>query len=172
MHDGVYIHKLARDQRKTKCGLNWSGNPIVMASRYWVSVSCRVCLGFKPRPKLPVVHMYLSSDYNKSKCGKRTDLDNIYMSKLWEKVTCKACLKHIPAHKFLKREKEITFVLGNDWIGMYIDGKLKNEGHSLRTKDVVEDLGLSCSTITANEEWLNDRGRLPEKLCDVREEKE
>ncbi len=51
-----------------------------------------------------------------------------------------------------------------DWIGMYVDGKLKEEGHSLRPTDVLDALGVKwrCETISdeqmqrgLSKDWCN-----------------
>jgi len=51
------------------------------------------------------------------------------------------------------QEIKLVEVYADDWAGMYANGELINEGHSLRLCDMIE--------------WLCDRGRLPVKLADV-----
>jgi hypothetical protein len=63
--------------------------------------------------------------------------------------------------------KKITLVRADDWRGLYIDGKLVEEGHRVDTIDVLTRLGIDAEQFWANDEWLCDRGRLPEDLKDV-----
>lgn len=67
----------------------------------------------------------------------------------------------------MKEEKEIVFVIGSDWTGMYINGELVDEGHSLREEDIVQVLGFTSQTLEADSSWLDDHGSLPQKLSDV-----
>lgn len=66
----------------------------------------------------------------------------------------------------------LTMVRGDDWEGIYIDGKLVSEGHS---HDTVEAIKLALKhTITsvetkyADSKWLDDEGNLPTDLRDVK----
>ena len=68
--------------------------------------------------------------------------------------------------------KKITLVRADDWRGLYIDGKLVEEGHRVDTIDVLTRLGIDAEQFWANDEWLCDRGRLPEDLKDVVKEGE
>lgn len=63
----------------------------------------------------------------------------------------------------------ITFVshAGGDWEGLYVDGQLVAEGHTLKWWDVLRALSIDYNTINADEEWMYDVGRLPEKLDEV-----
>ena len=64
--------------------------------------------------------------------------------------------------------QQITFVCADDWEGLYVDGKLATQGHSLTIQDVLEHIGIGSVTLWANEEWLIKRGSLPERLKQVR----
>lgn len=63
--------------------------------------------------------------------------------------------------------KKITFVKGDDWEGLYINGKLIKEDHSLHVEDVLEAVGVKVDTLHADCEWLWDQGSLPDKLDEV-----
>jgi len=66
-------------------------------------------------------------------------------------------------------------VVGNpsgDWEGVYVDGILKFEGHSIQWWQMLKALGIEYTTFDADDEWLLDRGRLPEKLTEVKKETE
>lgn len=75
--------------------------------------------------------------------------------------------------------KSITFVEGDDWRGIYIDGELYREGHSHSASDIVEALFDAAdgveeeelfSVVYADLQWLYDEGSLPQKLEDVKVE--
>lgn len=55
-----------------------------------------------------------------------------------------------------------------DWIGLYRDGKLLYEGHSIQEEDLVKLLGFECEHMVASndqfEEW---GGRCPDSHPDV-----
>lgn len=58
----------------------------------------------------------------------------------------------------LMNHKDITFVCSDDWTGMYINGKLVLENHSLHPYEVLKALRIEYEHVEANEQWLNDRG--------------
>src|SRR5271157_2037686 len=58
----------------------------------------------------------------------------------------------------------ITIVRADDWKGLYLDGKLVDEGHRVDTIDVLKHLGIEAEQFWANDEWLGDRGNLPVDL--------
>ncbi len=66
----------------------------------------------------------------------------------------------------------IVLVRADDWKGLYLDGKLVEEGHRVDTIDVLHALGIEARQVWANDEWLNDRGCLPPSLRDVKHEDE
>lgn len=52
-----------------------------------------------------------------------------------------------------------------DWIGVYKDGKLVDEGHSLETVDLLRQLGFEVATIEWDEEKFNEYGgHCPQEL--------
>jgi hypothetical protein len=55
-----------------------------------------------------------------------------------------------------------------DWIGLYHDGKLITEGHSLSGREVLGLLGFKVEEKEAQEDWLEERGNLPQLLKDVK----
>lgn len=64
--------------------------------------------------------------------------------------------------------KEITLVEGDDWSGLYVDGKLVAEGHSFSNSELLEYCGVKHNRGFADLDWLADRGTLPKKLSDVK----
>jgi hypothetical protein len=63
---------------------------------------------------------------------------------------------------------QIAFVDGDDWEGLYLNGKLVKEGHNIRTDDLLCYLGFDAEYLYADDEWLAEQGRLPENLEDVK----
>lgn len=66
---------------------------------------------------------------------------------------------------------KIMLVFADDWSGLYINGKLEYEGHSIEPENVLTVLNIPYEEKWADEEWLNDLGRLPKKLSEVKFEK-
>lgn len=68
---------------------------------------------------------------------------------------------------------EVVIVDGGDWHGLYIDGELVEEGHSLCVSDVLRKVRdtrrpiASVETIEADQTWLEDHGFLPKHLSNV-----
>ncbi len=66
---------------------------------------------------------------------------------------------------------KVTFVLGDDWTGLYIDDELVIENHSLSAGQVLKAIGVEFNTIVADEDWLEEHGSLPDALKDVKKTK-
>lgn len=68
---------------------------------------------------------------------------------------------------------KIIQVLGDDWEGIYTNGKLALEGHSIGTLELLEWLKetgqkiTSVAQVEADTEWLNENGSLPRLIEDV-----
>ena len=43
--------------------------------------------------------------------------------------------------------KDIKFVFADDWTGLYVDGKLKYQNHSIDERKLLELLGIEFSSI-------------------------
>ena len=67
----------------------------------------------------------------------------------------------------MSNNKVVTFALGNDWTGMYVDGVLVTEGHSIPYWDIVKALGFEYKSVTADEEYLEEYGCMPDDLKDI-----
>lgn len=70
------------------------------------------------------------------------------------------------------KKKKIVIVSGDDWEGLYIDGKIVDQGHRLRLEEVLRLLGFDVDCKEADNEWLEQYGNLPDKLKDVKESDE
>lgn len=68
--------------------------------------------------------------------------------------------------------KHIILAKGDNWEGLYVDGRLMSEGHSLATKDIVEEV-LKWRDVQYDERnidlyWLDEREEdLPPSISDV-----
>ena len=67
-----------------------------------------------------------------------------------------------------KRGQKIVIVSGDDWKGIYIDGQLKFEGHSIRPMDLLGVLAIGYEEFECDIAWLEDRGNVPKNLTDVK----
>jgi hypothetical protein len=69
---------------------------------------------------------------------------------------------------------KITFVgePGGDWEGLFIDGKLVREGHSLHWSHVLEALGIEYDSFDADEDWMYEHGSFPDDLKDVKRQED
>lgn len=62
-----------------------------------------------------------------------------------------------------------------DWTGLYINGKIKDQGHSISLRNFMEYLSKdgypitidSFRTLYAHEDWMEEMARLPDNLKDV-----
>jgi hypothetical protein len=70
---------------------------------------------------------------------------------------------------------QAAYVVADDWCGVYADGELVLEGHSLNPYEVLSAFrNAQIEDVTIYEiypyEWLHDRGRLPQFLDDIPQE--
>lgn len=72
------------------------------------------------------------------------------------------------------KKKQVVKVTGDDWSGIYIDGKLVTEGHSIPFHDLMEVLtehvptGIDYWTaLDVDDKWLQNEGSLPPILREV-----
>jgi hypothetical protein len=63
---------------------------------------------------------------------------------------------------------KVAFVDGDDWQGVYIDGKLQEQGHHIRIDELLRLLGIDGEQIYADDDWLAKRGGLPPDLDEVK----
>lgn len=59
---------------------------------------------------------------------------------------------------------QINYVQGDDWCGLYIDGKLVHEGHSIDVTQILSILDIAHHITYVNDDWMYSRGRLPENF--------
>jgi len=67
---------------------------------------------------------------------------------------------------------KITIINGDDWKGLYIDGKLVFENHQLEVDDFCQHCNIEAEFIEPDEQWFEQRliegSYLPENLVDVK----
>ena len=56
---------------------------------------------------------------------------------------------------------------GDDWEGIYINGRLVAQGHTIEISEVLMSLGYEVVDKLTEEGWLEDQGYLPENITDV-----
>jgi len=62
----------------------------------------------------------------------------------------------------------VVYVSGDDWVGLYVDGVLFAEGHSLHPRDVAAACGVELEQLSCDCDWLYEAGSLPDGLSDVK----
>ena len=63
---------------------------------------------------------------------------------------------------------KFVYISGDDWNGIYKDGKLIAEGHSFSVGKLFALLEIECDIKIANDDWLYEVSSFPEKLEDVK----
>ena len=62
---------------------------------------------------------------------------------------------------------EVVVANFDDWQGIYVDGKLKYENHSLHYRDILEAIGQDFENLQVDMMEL-DLGRLPETVEELK----
>ena len=62
---------------------------------------------------------------------------------------------------------KFTYVNGDTWVGLYGDGKLLSEGHSIRIDELADLFNVDLEVQFADLDWLDSEGSFPEDLKDV-----
>ena len=63
--------------------------------------------------------------------------------------------------------KNLVFVQGDDWEGLYACGKLIAQGHSLSATQILKALEFDYEYSFVDEDWLGNLTTLPANLEDV-----
>ena len=72
------------------------------------------------------------------------------------------------------KNKNVVFVYSDNWAGMYVDGVLEYENHSISSGDMFNVLGghthgyTFCDEVTADQSWMDQVEYLPSRLEDVK----
>lgn len=72
-------------------------------------------------------------------------------------------------------KNQVIKVTGDDWTGIYIDGRLRAQGHSIPFSELMEALEEYTThkinfweELEADIEWLEGEGYLPDTLAEVK----
>lgn len=68
-------------------------------------------------------------------------------------------------------KQKLDFVTADDWQGLYINSKLVLENHSLDWRHILDALDIEYDNDVIDEKWMEENGRLPKDLKDVKLEK-
>lgn len=63
---------------------------------------------------------------------------------------------------------KVVFAYADDWEGLYVDGILRCEGHSIQIEYALKAVGVVMESIRPDQEWLEENGSLPVNLSDVK----
>ncbi len=72
--------------------------------------------------------------------------------------------------KLCEAQPRFTLVDGDDWVGLYKDGVLLEEGHRILLRDLAKYAGIDFERVelsSDNMEWLGERGGFPMDLGEV-----
>ena len=71
------------------------------------------------------------------------------------------------------KDLKVTIVdTGNYWMGVYINGKLKWEGHSITEYELLELVGIKADCVEPESDWAEAISNLPKDLSRVKVRKE
>lgn len=65
---------------------------------------------------------------------------------------------------------DIKLLRADDWEGLFVDGRLVTEGHSLTAEDIIRGLKLDYNSGWINQEWMEDHGSFPYDVNDIPDE--
>jgi hypothetical protein len=117
------------------------------------------------------VWLLLASQYMKEAVERYAHASQVdARNMLLKAVTCG--IRALKTETITHKQPDVTFVDGDDWDGIYVDGNLKVENHCLDIGELCEATGIKVNIIAPDEDWLAENGSLPELLKDVKEYKE
>ena len=67
-------------------------------------------------------------------------------------------------------KKSVVVATANDWVGVYVDGSLVYQNHSIdecSMETVLEALAVPCESKIVDEDWLSNECQLPDSLNEV-----
>jgi hypothetical protein len=102
--------------------------------------------------------------------GAKANIDKHNAQACRSRLTCANWKPRNPETVALDTDRPtVGFVSCDDWQGLYINGKLVEQGHHIRIDDLLQHLGIECREIHPDDDWLVERGSLPENLEDVKQ---
>lgn len=66
------------------------------------------------------------------------------------------------------KENKITIIEGDEWTGVYVNGKLKYQNDHVELKHVLKSIGIKSEVKYADLEWLGQEGVFPHNLKDCK----
>jgi len=63
---------------------------------------------------------------------------------------------------------KVVYVSGDDWDGLYVDGKLVAQGHSLPVTTILRECGVDYEMRSADEGQLREDGDYPTDIKDAK----
>jgi len=69
----------------------------------------------------------------------------------------------------LTTESKVTEVYGDDWIALYIDGKLVEQGHSISAVQLLHALNVEVNPIMMSDESQEDGYECPSNFDDIKD---
>ncbi len=67
--------------------------------------------------------------------------------------------------------KNLLLLQSDDWDGLFIDGKLVTEGHSISLYKFCKILGIKVDFKEVDDEYMYEMGSFPENLDEIPEDK-
>lgn len=67
----------------------------------------------------------------------------------------------------VRKQPKINLIYSENWCGMYIDGRLQLNDHSLDVGQVLSLLGYSFTRQNVDDSWLEDIIDLPQSLNEI-----
>lgn len=64
-------------------------------------------------------------------------------------------------------KQHVVIAIGEDWSGVYLEGRLVFEGPFLRFVDVLRELGFDVNVIHPDQTWLESIKNLPDNVKDI-----
>lgn len=74
---------------------------------------------------------------------------------------------HLAGRKKLPTDR-FVLVDGDSWMGLYVDGALAAEGHTISCSDLAAACGIPLVTVVCDDQWLVERGGFPPSLTEVK----
>lgn len=68
----------------------------------------------------------------------------------------------------VRMKSKYTLVNGDDWQGLYKDGQIVAQNHSLSAYEILELVGVEFKSEWVNLDWLENIGHLPHNLDEVK----
>lgn len=68
----------------------------------------------------------------------------------------------------MNEKDKFLLVTADDWQGLYKNGILITEDHTIELQTILKHLGIELEEKECDCNWIHERGNLPDKLKDVK----